>query len=272
MIVRDINGDPSWLDSWLLWRKFSMMGGGVQSLFDRIGYQFPDPFWKFLMKYNAEVCPFCNGWGEINDPNHGRAYCLCMVLDWQAEADKNMKDFESYAEPRKLSELMVTSRMDPSQQQTFLDSIDYVDRWMRWPNRWLVLWGGQGTGKSTVLKAIKKDLPIARYVTAYDFEQQMYRGQGDGTFDRYLELLGQVPILLFDDWGAEYGKPLVHAKATAVIDRRDRVWRELLTVVATNLPMAEFKSYNQRMGSRLLDSDKVEVLSMNLPDYRVRKG
>jgi hypothetical protein len=266
--VKTIDGDPSWLDSWLLWRRFSRMGQGVQVLFDKIGYKFPEPFYLFLRKLGSDACPFCSGWGEINDPNYGRAYCLCMVLEWSQDLAKQMKGYESYVAPASLSDL-VADRGEPAQHEMLIDAVSTVRGWMEWPRKWLVLSGPPGVGKTTILAAIKKELPIAKYVTAYDFEQQMYRGLSDGTLDRYLELLSQVPILLFDDWGAEYGKSLVHAKAAAVIDKRDRVWRELITAVATNLGFGQFKSYNERMGSRLSDWEKSEFMNLLMPDHRL---
>jgi DNA replication protein DnaC len=270
MRVKMIDGDPSWLDSWLLWRKFSTMGGGVSELFRDIGYQFPQPFYQFLEKYEGDICPFCNGWGEINDPNHGRAYCLCMVLQWQQDMDKQMAPFESYLAPADLTDLVAT-RGNAAQKQATMTAVETTRLWMVWPRKWMVLTGPNGVGKTTLMASIRKELPIAKYVTAYDFEQQMYRGQGDGTFDHYLELLGQVPILLFDDWGAEYGKTLIHAKASAVIDKRDRVWQELITVVATNLALEQFKSYNERMGSRLANLSRTEWVNLVTPDYRLGK-
>jgi DNA replication protein DnaC len=268
-MVRMIDGDPSWLESWLLWRKFSTMEQGVQKLFDSVGYRFPEPFHVFLDKAGREQCPFCQGWGEISDPNFGQSYCLCSVLNWTWQVEKQARPFRSYVENADLSRLML-DRGVPAQKDNLAAAIDAVEYWMEWPQKWLVLSGGNGAGKTTMLASIRKKFhPIAVYVTAHDFEQRMYTGQDDGTFNDYLELLGQVPILLFDDWGAEYGKPLVHAKASSVIDRRDRIWRELITVVATNLPMAEFKSYNQRMGSRLMDPEKVISLPIIAPDHRL---
>lgn len=267
--VRDVGGSPSFLDSFLLWRDLAVAGAGVQALFERIGYRFPEPLGVFYRQLGSKQCPFCEGWGQLNDADWGQTYCLCTVLGWVSHSQSLATEYGSRVRPANLSQLLV-DRGNPHQQENLLVTLEAVRDWMRWPDRWLVLSGGTGTGKTTMLAAIKTAFPLAMYVTAYDFEQQLYRRLEDYSLDAYLEALCQAPLLLFDDWGAEYGKSYVHAKALAVIDRRDHVWDELLTVVATNLPMVNFKDYNLRMGSRLLDRSKVTILPMIASDYRVR--
>lgn len=144
------------------------------------------------------------------------------------------------------------------------ESIDNVLNWIYDDHRWLFLSGTLGTGKTTMLKALKTIFPASIYCSA------------KMVFDEYkrIERLPDVPdnkLLLLDDVGVESPLCKIFGEdRTPITDlllhRYD--WMAT-TVIATNLSIEELQA---RYGDRLADriAEMATAILYDAPSYRGR--
>jgi DNA replication protein DnaC len=151
-------------------------------------------------------------------------------------------------------------------------------------DRWLMLSGTAGTGKSHILHAIATELhPMAMYIVSSDFELKLRtflsgNDEEKAKINTFMNALITHPILIFDDIGLEYMSPWIHAKFDALIDdrARDRYWFDRLTIGATNIALKDFDAVLERNGasrsaSRLKQLSRVDWLVMDGIDYREKR-
>lgn len=143
-------------------------------------------------------------------------------------------------------------------------SIDNVLTWIYGSNRWLFLSGTLGTGKTTMLKALKTIFPASIYCSAKMIFDEFKR----------IERLPDVPdnkLLLLDDVGVESPLCKIFGEdRTPITDlllhRYD--WMAT-TVIATNLSIEELQA---RYGDRLADriAEMATGILYDAPSYRGR--
>lgn len=138
------------------------------------------------------------------------------------------------------------------------------------PFRCLILWGPPGTGKSHlamgVVNALLDGGRAVLAFTAPDFLDLLRSGFEDGSYNRLLETVKQVGVLVLDDMGAEKGTEWGEEKLFQVIDFR---YRELLPVlISTNVDPAQF---SPRLADRLCDERWSLRVCVNAPSFRRRK-
>jgi len=141
------------------------------------------------------------------------------------------------------------------------------------PDGWLVLIGGYGCGKTHLLLAIGNALlgqadpqPVvyANTPDLLDSLKATFGRNGDGdTYDERFRAMRTVDVLLLDDLGVESLTPWAMQTLYQLLDYR--YMRELPTVIASNMTMAEFPS---RIRSRLTDQSVVQVVAVTSGDYR----
>ena len=143
------------------------------------------------------------------------------------------------------------------------DKISRVARWIMQPTkRGLILMGGYGTGKSTMLRALKRVYSpcfcLGDAQTVFDY----YKTQGGC---KYLE----DPYLLLDDLGEEPPKCLNYGEEAYPITRLllYRYDRLLTTIIATNLDVKGLeKTYGGRLADRLYE--QYQILPYEGESYR----
>ncbi len=141
--------------------------------------------------------------------------------------------------------------------------------------RWLVLWGERGSGKSHLCAAVDNHLYQSRtpslFITMPDLlaslrqamdyekntEQESYSGR--------MRLFKTAPVLILDDLGAESGSAWADGVLFEVIDYRYR--NRLPTMIATNVNPDDF---DPRVASRIQDTGLSTVIEITSPDYRRR--
>ena len=136
---------------------------------------------------------------------------------------------------------------------------------------WLLLQGAYGCGKTHLAVAIA-NWRLERYgervlfITApdlLDFLRRSFGNDAQGSFDEYFESVKNAPLLVLDDLGVENPSQWAREKLFQLLNHR-HVSR-LPTVITANAPVSDFEP---RLASRLMQSDVVERVAINAPDYR----
>jgi len=267
--------DISRLASWQYWRKRT---DNFATIIQQVSVFRGRPVPLSLISGNEmiaaagkTICPHCHGrFHQITEV--GDTYCLCAVLDYQSSRGERSEwcrtPFLNVIEPE---------RMDRRKNKTLTEAIETVVAFVDNPDRWLLIIGDRGVGKTNLLQWTARELgPMALYISADDFEDSIHSAMQDHAVSEMIETIKQTPILLFDDWGIEYGKSFsgesfIEAKLRSIINWRYALWQEFPTVVTTNLSISQLTQRDSRTTARLRDRDKATIVPiMGLEDYRGR--
>jgi len=142
-------------------------------------------------------------------------------------------------------------------------------------NKWLVIWGERGSGKSHLCAAVDNHLAqfgipslfitmpdvLASLREAIDLqsntEQESFSGR--------MKLFKTVPVLILDDLAAESESSWSEGVLFEIIDYRYR--NRMATMIATNVNPDDF---DPRIASRMQDTEFCTVCENAAPDYRRR--
>ena len=163
----------------------------------------------------------------------------------------------------------------PAQAQSIESAFDLVKACADDPKmmqRTLILSGGVGSGKTHLAAALANSLisqgvPVL-FFTVPDLldllHSQYNNGQHqDQSFEQTFEDVKTIPVLFLDDYGSEKDSKWVAEKMYQLINYR--YMTRLPTVVTINVSL---DSIDDRIRSRLLDSESVLEVSIDAPDYR----
>lgn len=151
--------------------------------------------------------------------------------------------------------------------------LETVMRWSKKKGAWLILIGGVGIGKTTLLKAAC-DISMGLYYTAYDFDKQIKEferdiGNKDNWIDpdEWIDRLGNAERhLVLDDLGSGYmNSEYTKSRFERLIDIRYR--NRYSTSFSTNLNVAALK---KEVGSRIYSrfNDKSLSIMLNLKNCK----
>jgi len=247
------------------------------------------------MKYNNSECAFCKGSGTRRD-DFGYYYCLCWLFRRRYGSpernvigfDEANDDWASHWSPRHLKNMshdVVDIKLPPKErkeeQEKFEETFRFVSNWIERPDKWLVISGKTGTGKTYMLNAMMRAwYPWAMYVVASDLEEKLFSfmKSDNEKIQKMLIAMKHHPILIIDDLGLEYGSKWIASQIDSIIQFRGRANRyfDFITVVSTNFPFKMAKEIWQRngiprTGSRLTDIKIVRWLAMAGKDWRQEK-
>jgi DNA replication protein DnaC len=259
---------PSTLYSYLASYKSTY---GFQSTERLTGKRFPYTHELLAATSGTSTCPFCAKVHDklINDERYGLVYCLCQVLELINDTGNILNAIRSKVSPVSLEELKAWGL--PDERKSLHEAVSAAKNFIDDPSRWLVLSGNTGSGKTHMLMSIANTFgPYALYITAGDFERIAFQSLRNGVFDQFIDLLENAPFLLFDDWGSEHGKDFVASKFRAVIDYRYARWPQLPVAITTNRGAASMIDYDDRVASRFMERDKVNIVQMTVKDHRER--
>jgi hypothetical protein len=251
------------LDSWQTWRKLTHDFDTIRRLTGKQSGLISGS--EMIQATGEQVCPFCGGGRALQDVRMGRLYCLCYLLDFQIEIAERLRPYQTPFDARVAS----LSSLKPRSKE-LAEAISAFQHFIDNPQGWITLLGDTGVGKSHILTCTAKQLyPLALYLSADDFEHQLFDAMSSSTVSEMVDAVSRAPILLVDDLGIEYGAPFVSAKLRAIINRRYGLWQEFPTVVASNLSLQKLKEHDARISSRITDFEKCTVIALHkLSDYR----
>ena len=138
---------------------------------------------------------------------------------------------------------------------------EYVERFQihRQRGTGLIFCGTMGTGKSHLATAIMQALlpqHPSLYITAIGIVRAIrgtWRKDSEHSESQVLAMLGDIPLLVIDEIGVQYG---TDGEQTILFDVLDRRYRERMpTILLTNQDLDGFKSYiGERSYDRLTES------------------
>jgi len=134
---------------------------------------------------------------------------------------------------------------------------------------WLLIYGGVGNGKTHLCNAIAKE-SLDRGVevlmlNSADMFSQIKSAMNDNTSEAVIKRFKEVPLLIIDDWGVEYGTDWQLSVFDEILDARYCTARA--TVVTTNKDITDLP---KRIESRFADKKIARVALNSAGDYRKR--
>lgn len=161
----------------------------------------------------------------------------------------------------------------PEQSRALSIASDFVANWteVQRQGRWLVFSGQPGTGKSHLAIAIIQALLpayVGRYMTCMELIQRLrstWRRDSEDSEVEMLDQLAQLPLLVIDEVGVQYGTDSEQNHLFDVLDRR---YREMMpTILLTNQDKDGFKSF---VGDRVYDrmTECARWVPFAWPSYR----
>jgi DNA replication protein DnaC len=282
---------PPRLQSYLFWRDvFARRIPEYTWLADDLkdNYKFPGTIHTFMQAQEDvyedfhDFCMLCN-----NDPTRLPGahflsediyiYCLCELLRHMSQLEKNVRQFGSARDYNyKLDQLKPWG--NEASIRAIASAIQRMKGWIEYPNKWVVISGPTGVGKTHIMQSIANAwYPFALYTVSSEMENWFRSGLSDNSLDKIIAVFRSHPILLIDDFGIEWATPWLISVLDEIIEWRSRAgrWHDLITVFATNKAGSEIGSYFMRdgvsrIGSRLNNSDMVNYLPIQTNDYRTR--
>lgn len=227
-----------------------------------------------------EVCPICHGagvvhpLGEDGKPVYAR-YCTC-----RCSLEKVLR--EQYARMLKLCQLPVATgdwtfeNFDASGplQEAYDLALQFAEE--RGDIKWLALVGPVDVGKSHLAVAIcrrwlARGKPARYVLVPLMLEELRSSYNREGEYDRMMNFLLNVPLLVLDDLGTQKPTEWAVEKLMLIVDYR--YVHGLPLAVTTNRSLDDLPGDTEhRIGSRLLRAPFSRVVDIDAPEYRLRRG
>lgn len=212
------------------------------------------------------VCTFCGGNQEVVTKQYGRMWCACKIESRTNILRMITAEYKSIGiVGATLDNFKIWGEWNKQVDQLII-MLDLVKEWVEFPNSWLKIEGPPGTGKSHILSAINRIFePWSLYINSMDLENKAYKTmRSNGTnLNDMLDTVSQVPILLFDDLGSEYGKEFIVSLVRYIIDFRYQRPTEYITVVASNFDVGElYRGFDPRISDRIHDTNITKIINL----------
>jgi DNA replication protein DnaC len=242
-------------------------------------------FYKKMGKENISgLCPQFGGADQFDISADGVNFwpvrCLCVLSDWIRDRCYKNYNLRSWYEFTKLKSFNF-HREDPAESQALESMYIKSRKFAVDPERWLILSGPVGIGKTHLLRAVATSFgPLALYMTTRDLTAKILGevsagreedGSSKGDLDELIYKVSNAPILMLDDLGAEHIKganSFVMSQLLAIIDYRYQSPKQFPTMITTNQSESDFRSgLWERLGDRLTDHIH-DFVSVSASSYR----
>lgn len=226
-------------------------------------------------------CPYCKDYGYIEN-TFPRRYCSCFQSALAREMSEAMATEQSF---ETFSLDVFPADVPGGQGLSQREVADRVRRLLRsyadaYPNNAkpnVTLMGKSGLGKTFFLNCVAQRLRergvSVLQMSGFRMLEAMRRRhmgayENDDAFDEMLE----APFLILDDLGSE---PMINNVTIeylfTLLNERSSAGKPVF--VATNFNMKELlEHYNERIASRLLDTGRTYVISLEGEDLRMRRA
>lgn len=257
---------PSWLTSWVAWRNVfteDLNAIPFNLLKEGLGLNRMPTSAEFLKMHNNE-CPYCHGDFRIKSHDLGVVYCICQLLEKIQEWNTLYKPIRTATKEAYLNQLVYPAEMGGEYHRDMKAAVEAAQKFIKYPEKWLLLIGKPGTGKTHILRAINTAFePIALYLSCGKLEQLTHQFRKDDLLNEFYTVLVNAPILILDDIGIEYGGLLVKSMIEKIVDARYEAFPDNLLVMASNLPVKELLTYIPRASDRIFDRTRTLPLTIS---------
>ena len=170
------------------------------------------------------------------------------------------KTFESFQQRTKLAK---------EEQQSLKEALAAAKEFAEQPNRWLVLMGEHGCGKTHLAAAIGNSCADSGRPVVFkevpellDHLRATYRPDSLVTYDQLFEAVRTAPLLILDDLGTESATPWAQEKLHQIFNYRYAA--RLPTVITMRKALEEIDPH---LASRMLDGSLSTVCAILAPGY-----
>jgi DNA replication protein DnaC len=229
---------------------------------------------------SSTPCTICGGIGYLRadvamgHPDFGRVLpCVCIQGRIQSDASDRLYRFSNLFQLRHMTfeSFLLRGRVgiSPRAEQSLKEAYTHAHAFAETRQRWLLLEGGFGCGKTHLAAAIANfavdhGIPTL-FLTApdlLDWLRATFENSDESYTDRF-EMIRQVPLLVMDDFGTQNATSWAKEKMFQLLDYR--YVNQLPTVITTNMRIEEIEG---RIRSRLADTERVDRVEISAPDYR----
>jgi len=228
-------------------------------------------------EYQAKPdCPVCKGAGFVHprltsgDPDYSRVI-PCPGKDCKAASIHEFRQGEVFIRRQGVTSPQQTFdnfKMVPGVKLAFKYARELAEGLSKFV--WLLIYGECGNGKTHLLNAIAL-ISIERRVdtkmiSAADLLSLLRAGIADHTIDETMQGLKDIPLLLIDDLGVEYGSDWEMGKLDELLTYRYAYAKA--TVITTNLDITQLPP---RIRSRFEDQIISRAVHNAAPDFRASR-
>ena len=228
-------------------------------------------------------CPHCHGVGYLRDdlpvghPNFGKVRpCTCQMENLQMQRALQLReDSNTEILGGKTFDTFLSEGVspDPNIRATVHSAFERCRAFAEHPEKWLLLTGTYGCGKTHLAAAIAnqclahgKPVLFLNTPDLLDYLRETYAPSTASTYSERFDEIRTAPLLVLDDLGTESPTNWAIEKLYQILNYRYNA--RLPTVITTN---RELKDIDQRVASRLSDIEIVTALNILAPDFRAGK-
>lgn len=220
-------------------------------------------------------CPQCGGVGWIFTER--ATPCECRYTT----AMRTVTKANALTLPGNMGQRMTFQSFNPAgapdaslpQQRSLATAKRRLTRWVQNPNGWIVITGATGTGKTHLAVATAAAVTAsgisATFSTVAEVLNTLRRNARLEPDDTTLTQLQNTGLLVLDDMGAERSTAFAEEQLHLIIDYRYE--RVTPTIITTNLDYAALQSRRPRIASRMMDYRNTLQITIDAPDYRIRR-
>ena len=165
------------------------------------------------------------------------------------------------------------TRATRREQEQLYGALQAAHTFAAFPEGWLFFNGGRGCGKTHLAVSIANEVLSAGNQVFYAFVPTLldhlrttYSPSSPVSFDELFDELVSTPLLILDDLGAESSTPWAEEKLYQIFVHRHE--SRLATVITSAYTVEEINESRPRIGARLVDSQVVEWITIDAPNYR----
>jgi DNA replication protein DnaC len=161
---------------------------------------------------------------------------------------------------------------DLDERKSLKNALEYAWRYAEKPEKWLMLIGPYGCGKTHLAAAIEYYRRERQANTVFitvpdllDYLRTTYQPGAPISFDQRFNAVRSAELLILDDLGTENATPWAKEKLFQILDYRYTA--QLPTLITSSKPIEKL---DERIASRLLDERRCEIIAIRARSYHLR--
>lgn len=166
----------------------------------------------------------------------------------------------------------INGSLDSEERKSLKYVLDYAWKYAEKPEKWLMLIGPYGCGKTHLAAAIEYYRRERQASTIFitvpdllDYLRTTYQPGAPISFDQRFNTIRSAELLILDDLGTENATPWAKEKLFQILDYRYTA--QMPTVITSSKPIEKL---DERIASRLLDARRCEIIAIRARSYHLR--